>query len=153
MIARARGRFAQGGLAQGGLAQGGLAQGGLAEGGLAEGGFAEGRFTLGRWAWPVSVVAAAYLGLMLADLVAPTGLDNARAYFNDDWVTLMVMAVVALIGVIVFFAARRGREIGEHLLDGDVPAAAEPVPVPGPGTGSGTGSGTGIAEDPDDGAS
>ena len=41
-----------------------------------------GRFSLGRWAWPLSVVAVAYLGLMLADLVAPTGLDSARAYFN-----------------------------------------------------------------------
>ena len=91
-----------------------------------------GRFRLGRWAWPVSVVAVAFLGLMLADLVAPTGLNSARAYFNEDWITLMVMVAVALIGVIVFFAAGRGREIGEHMIDGDVPAAAEPRPCPVP---------------------
>ena len=99
------------------------------------------RFRLGRWAWPVFVVAVAYLGLILADWSQPTGLDSARAYFNEDWVALMVMVAVALIGVIVFFAACRGREIGEHMIDGDVPAAAEPAPVPGtaaeraPGTG------------------
>ncbi len=114
-----------------------------------------GRFSLGRWAWPLSVVAVAYLGLMLADLVAPTGLDSARAYFNQDWITLLVMAAVALVGVIVFFAAGRGREIGEHVIDGDVPAAAEPASVPGgpaepapvPGTAAE------VAEDPGDGAS
>jgi amino acid transporter len=66
-----------------------------------------GRFTLGRWAWPVSLAAAGYLALMLANVVAPSGLGSARAYFNYGWVTLMVMAVVALLGVIVFFAAAR----------------------------------------------
>ena len=41
------------------------------------------------------------------------------------------MVVVAALGVNVFFAARRGREIGEHLIDNEAPvAAAEPVPVP-----------------------
>ena len=122
-----------------------------------------GRFRLGRWAWPVSVVAVAYLGLILADLVAPTGLDSARAYFNEDWVALMVMVAVALIGVIVFFAAGRGREIGEHMIDGDVPAAAEPAPVPGtaaeraPGTAAEPapvpGTTAEVAEDPGHGAS
>jgi amino acid transporter len=89
-----------------------------------------GRFALGRWAWPVSVAAAAYLGLMLADLVAPTGLGSARAYVNYGWITLMVLAVVAAAGVIVFLAAHRGREIGEHMIDGDGLATAEPVAVP-----------------------
>jgi len=94
-----------------------------------------GQFTLGRWAWPVSVAALVYLGLMLANVVAPTGLGSARAYFNYDWVTLLVMVIVAVLGVIVFFAAHRGREIGEHLIDREAPVAgkdpaAEPVPVP-----------------------
>ena len=31
-----------------------------------------GKFTLGRWAWPVSVVAVVYLGLMLVNVVLPT---------------------------------------------------------------------------------
>src|SRR6476619_3599941 len=34
----------------------------------------EGDFKLGRWTWPVLIIAAGYLGLMLVDVVAPTGL-------------------------------------------------------------------------------
>jgi amino acid transporter len=98
-----------------------------------------GSSTLGRWAWPVSVAAALYLGLILVDLVAPTGLSNARAYINDDWITLMVMVLVALIGVIVFLAAHRGRDLGEHVVDGDGTAAAEPVTVPDDAAGQATG--------------
>jgi amino acid transporter len=93
-----------------------------------------GKFTLGRWAWPVSVVAVVYLGLMLVNVVLPTGLTSARAYFNYDWITLLVMAVVAVAGVIVFFAAKQGRDIGAHMIDTDAPgylpppAAARQVP-------------------------
>jgi hypothetical protein len=48
---------------------------------------------------------------------------------------LLVMVIVALLGVIVFFAAHRGQEIGEHLIDREAPVpgkdpAAEPVSVP-----------------------
>jgi amino acid transporter len=90
-----------------------------------------GRFRLGRWAWPVSLAALVYLGLMLANVVAPTGLGSARSYFNYDWVTLLVMVVVTVLGVIVFLAAHRGLQIGEHMIDNEAPvAAAEPVPVP-----------------------
>jgi amino acid transporter len=105
-----------------------------------------GRFRLGRWAWPVSVAAVVYLGLMLANVVVPTGLGSARSYFNYDWVTLVVMVVVAALGVIVFLAAHRGREIGEHLIDREVPVApAEPVRVP-------EGAVAEAARDPDPGA-
>ena len=89
-----------------------------------------GRFKLGRWAWPVSITALLYLGLMLVNAVLPTGLGSARAYFNYDWVTLLVMVIVAVLGVIVFFAAHQGREIGEHLIDREAPAASAPEPVP-----------------------
>jgi amino acid transporter len=88
-----------------------------------------GRFTLGRWAWPVSVVAVVYLGLMLVNVVLPSGLTSGRAYFNLDWITLLVMAVVTVAGVIVFFVAHRGHQIGAHMIDTDAPgyrAAAEP---------------------------
>jgi hypothetical protein len=92
-----------------------------------------GRFRLGRWAWPVSVVAVLYLGLMLANVVAPTGLSSARAYFNYDWITLVVMIVVALVGVVVFFAAHRGREVGAHMIDNPAlatGAASAPAAAP-----------------------
>jgi amino acid transporter len=80
-----------------------------------------GKFTLGRWAWPVSVVAVVYLGLMLVNVVLPTGLSSARAYFNYDWITLLVMVIVAVAGVIVFFVANQGKNIGAHLIDTDAP--------------------------------
>ena len=80
-----------------------------------------GKFTLGRWAWPVSVIAVVYLGLMLVNVVLPSGLSSGRAYFNYDWITVAVMVVVAVAGVIVFFAAHRGRDIGAHMIDTDAP--------------------------------
>lgn len=76
-----------------------------------------GRFRLGRWAWPVTVLAGAYLLVMLLNVVLPTGLSSPRAYFNLDWVTLLVMLVVAIAGVCFFAAARGGRSLGEHMRD------------------------------------
>ena len=90
---------------------------------------------LGRWAWPVSVVAVALPG---PDAGRPGRADRAgqrAGLFQPGLDHLVVMAAVALIGVIVFFAAGRGREIGEHMIDGDVPVAAEPAPVPGAAAG------------------
>ncbi|HEX8096359.1 APC family permease [Jatrophihabitans sp.] len=82
---------------------------------------AEGRFQLGRWAWPVTVLAAAYLGLMLLNVVLPTGLASPRGYFNLDWITLLVMLAVTLVGVLVFVLAHPDRGVRQHLGD-----AAEP---------------------------
>jgi amino acid transporter len=83
-----------------------------------------GKFRLGRWAWPVTVVAGLYLLLMLANVVAPTGLASPRAYFNLDWITLLVMFVVAVAGVIFFLAARRGKALNAHMRDDAEVAAA-----------------------------
>lgn len=85
----------------------------------------EGRFRLGRWAWPVTIVAALYLLLMLVNVVAPTGLTSPRAYFNLDWITLVVMFVVAVAGVVFFLIAHSGRELSAHMRDdAETPAAA-----------------------------
>ena len=94
-----------------------------------------GKFTLGRWAWPVLIVAAAYLVLMLVNVVLPSGLASGRAYFNLDWITLLVMAIVTVAGIIVFFVAHRGREIGAHLTDTAAPGQPHPVTVPEEGEG------------------
>jgi len=61
---------------------------------------------------------------MLVNVVAPTGLASPRALFNLDWITLVVMIVVAIAGVILFLAAHRGKAIDEHLIDTDTPRAA-----------------------------
>lgn len=88
-----------------------------------------GKFTMGRWAWPVSVVAGLYLILMLINVVLPSGLSSGRAYFNLDWITLLVMAVVTVAGIIVYFAAHGGREIGAHIVDTDAPGTVAPGTV------------------------
>jgi amino acid transporter len=85
----------------------------------------EGVFRLGRWGWPVTILGLAYLGLMLVNVVAPTGLSSARAYFNLDWITLTVMAVITVVGVVLFALAHPGREVGRHVHDELEPTGAE----------------------------
>src|SRR5215470_10422228 len=84
----------------------------------------EGKFQLGKWAWPVTIVGGLYLLLMLLNVVLPTGLSSPRAYFNLDWITLSVMFVVAVVGVIFFLIAHRGKALSAHLRDdAETPAA------------------------------
>ncbi|MDP9028182.1 MAG: APC family permease, partial [Actinomycetota bacterium] len=74
-----------------------------------------GAFRLGRWGWPVSIVAAIYLAVMLIDIVIPTGLTSPRgALFNLDWITLVVMVVLLLIGGVYFVIARPDRRHPEQ---------------------------------------
>jgi len=69
-----------------------------------------GPFKLGRWYWPVSILAAAYLAAMLINIVIPTGLDSPRgSLFNFDWITLVVMLVLLLIGAVYYLIARPDR--------------------------------------------
>ena len=77
----------------------------------------EGAFQLGRWGWTVSIVAALYLGLMLLNVVVPTGLTSGRGLFNLDWITLLVMVVIAVIGAAYFLAARPDRRVSRHVHD------------------------------------
>ena len=93
----------------------------------ARGWVAEGAFTLGRWTWPVLIIAAGYLGLMLINVVAPTGLDSPRAFFNLDWITASVMFVIAVAGALYFFIARPDRPLRAHLHDELEPTGAERV--------------------------
>ncbi|MGN6331023.1 MAG: APC family permease [Motilibacteraceae bacterium] len=91
----------------------------------------EGAFRLGRWGWPVSIVAAVYLGLMLLNVVAPTGLSSPRgALFNYDWITLMVMVVILLVGFVYFVVARPHRRLATHVHDELEPTAAERAEEP-----------------------
>jgi amino acid transporter len=85
----------------------------------------EGTFTLGRWGWPVSILATLYLGLMLLNIVLPSGLSSGRAFFNLDWVTLMVMFLIALVGAVLFLIARPDRGVSHHLHDKLEPTGAE----------------------------
>jgi amino acid transporter len=87
---------------------------------------AEGPFTLGRWAWPVTLIAAGYLGIMFINVIAPTGLSSPRgALFNLDWVTLSVMFVIAVVGLLAYVVAKPWQAIGRHLHDDLEPTGAE----------------------------
>ena len=85
----------------------------------------EGAFQLGRWGWLVTIAAAVYLGLMLINVVAPTGLSSPRGYFNLDWITLLVMAIIAVVGAAFFFSTRPDRAVASHVHDEQEPTGAE----------------------------
>ena len=85
----------------------------------------EGQFKIGRWGWAVTIAAGVYLGLMLLNVVVPTGLTSPRAFFNLDWITLTVMFVIAVVGVVVFLIGRPDRGIAQHTHDPLEPAGAE----------------------------
>jgi len=90
----------------------------------AKGWIPAGKFRLGKWAWPVTIVAALYLAVMLINVVAPTGLTSPRGDFNYDWITLVVMFVIAVVGLVLFLLAHRGRELSAHMRDdAETPAA------------------------------
>jgi hypothetical protein len=64
---------------------------------------------------------------MLINVVAPTGLASPRGYFNLDWITLLVMAVVALVGGVLFVIGRPDRAVAGHVRDALEPSGAERV--------------------------
>ncbi|HET6815870.1 MAG TPA: APC family permease [Mycobacteriales bacterium] len=84
-----------------------------------------GAFTLGRWGWPVTIAAIAYLGLMLLNVVIPSGLSSGRALFNIDWITLAVMVVITAVGGVLYAIAQPEKEIAQHVHE---PDAAGGVP-------------------------
>ena len=77
----------------------------------------EGRFRLGRWAWPVTIFAAVYLVLIIVDVVLPTGLNSPRGYFNLDWITLTVVALILIVGAAYFAIGRPDRRVAMHVHD------------------------------------
>jgi amino acid transporter len=85
----------------------------------------EGAFKLGKWGWTVCIVAAGYLGLMLLNVVVPSGLTSGRALFNLDWITLLVMVIIAVVGAAYFLLARPDRKVGRHVHDTLEPTGAE----------------------------
>ena len=93
--------------------------------GRARGWEPEGVFRLGRWGWTVSIIAAAYLGLMFINVALPSGLSSPRAIFNLDWITLMVIVIIAVAGAAYFLISRPQRLVARHLHDDLEPTGAE----------------------------
>ena len=76
-----------------------------------------GSFTLGKWGMPVSIGGLVYLGLMLINIVWPSALSSGRALFNYGWVTLLVMALIVLIGALYEVLARPDKRVAEHRIE------------------------------------
>ena len=73
-----------------------------------------GAFMLGAWGMPVTVGGGLYLLLMLLDIVWPSPLSSGRALFNYGWVTLLVMAIIVLLGAAYEAIARPDRNVAQH---------------------------------------
>lgn len=73
-----------------------------------------GAFTLGKWGVPVTIGGALYLLLMLLNIAWPSSLASGRAIFNYGWVTLLVMALIVVIGALYEAIARPDRGVARH---------------------------------------
>jgi hypothetical protein len=66
---------------------------------------------------------------MLLNVVYPSGLSSARAFINLDWITLLVIAVIAAVGAVYLLVARPDRRVERHLAGEPPPPEAPPVPT------------------------
>ena len=72
----------------------------------------QGAFRLGAWAYPVMIAGAIWLILMLLNILIPTGVSSPKgALFNYDWITLLIVVVIIVIGAVYFLIARPARRI------------------------------------------
>jgi amino acid transporter len=76
-----------------------------------------GVYTLGKYGYGVTLGGLIYLGLMLINVCWPSSLSSGRAWFNYGWVTLMVMAVIAIIGALYEVIARPDRKVAQHRIE------------------------------------
>ena len=87
----------------------------------------EGAFQLGKWAWPVLIIAGGYLAAMFVNVIYPSGLTSARAFLNLDWITLLVIVIIAVLGGLYLLIWRPDRNVERHLESGAAPPEAPPV--------------------------
>ena len=68
--------------------------------------------------------ALVYQVLMLLNIMVPTGLASPKgALFNYDWLTLMVVVVIVLIGVVYYMVSRPQDRIATTLSKPAAPKA------------------------------
>jgi amino acid transporter len=87
----------------------------------------EGSFRLGKWGWPVSIIAAGYLGAMFVNVVYPSGLSSARAFINLDWITLFIIFIIAVVGAAYLLIARPDRNVERRLRGTQEAPEAPPI--------------------------
>jgi hypothetical protein len=52
---------------------------------------------------------------MVLNVVYPSGLSSGRAFVNLDWISLLMIVGIAVLGVAYLFAARPDRNVERHL--------------------------------------
>ena len=52
---------------------------------------------------------------MFVNVIYPSGLSSARAFFNLDWITLLVIVIIAVVGGLYLLIWRPDRNIERHL--------------------------------------
>jgi amino acid transporter len=89
----------------------------------------EGAFKLGRFAYPVIIGAIVYGVLMLTNIVAPTGISSPKSVlFNNDWITLLVIVLIVVIGALFYFVAHPQRRVAAGADTQLAAEAAKPSP-------------------------
>jgi len=68
-----------------------------------------GEFKLGKWGPLITWGALIYLGVMLVNVLWPSGTASGRALVNYDWITFVVMLGIVIIGGIYFAISRPDR--------------------------------------------
>jgi amino acid transporter len=72
----------------------------------------QGAFKLGAWALPVMIAGVVWLTAMLVNILIPSGVTSPRgALFNYDWITLIVVVIIVVIGAVYTVIAHPARRI------------------------------------------
>jgi amino acid transporter len=81
-----------------------------------------GSFKLGAWALPVNIGALIWGVLIIINVLLPTGINSPRgALFNYDWMSLLVVIVLGVLGVLYYAIARPDRQVQKHVMKEAVP--------------------------------
>jgi len=75
-----------------------------------------GSFKLGAWALPVNIAALVYGVLVIINVLLPSGVSSPRgSLFNYDWMSLLVVIVLAVLGLAYYAIARPDRQVEKHV--------------------------------------
>ena len=74
---------------------------------------------------PVYVLAIIYGVLMIVNIVFPSGVSSGKALFNYDWMTLVIMVGIVVVGAIYYAIARPGLRITRSAQDRSAAARSD----------------------------
>ena len=75
-----------------------------------------GEFKLGRWALPINIAGMVYGVVMIVNVLLPSGVSSPRgALFNYDWLALLVVVILGVIGAAYYLAARPDLSVRQHM--------------------------------------